>query len=422
MSNYNVSADLPLASLSVYNGFAETLNKRCFAMGKNLTPFCMFPNKVTERFGVLNLLSICGLDNPNVTLFDDIVNSRVELFRQFGIYLSAVSDLERKNIVIDFLLSCCVCYIEVPKTIVKNGKEVYTYDKIIATKNTRLMADWVSGSQYEMQRKYGRKVSSTQVELCSDNISSFVRLNSSKTKGNSISIPRNGLPTEHMTCVPLFMLNAYMLGLREKLETGLVKFTYLKDNRTLRELPTTLNRSIMMDYYNSSQFADNILNSVDIYKENIAGMQTSSNILRGYAMLPEVGASKYDLSGKRALNLSRIIRVEEVDEVDRTFIEVDIDDVDSKFMSYVYRISHSNAQGVFMLYKALTGNDFTSTSTVLCVSEIDKFVKEQKSLMSTSFLRQLHLFMIGNPAWFTGYTGKRVYEGASIDSPIGVRV
>ena len=43
--------------------------------------------------------------------------------------------------------------------------------------------------------------------------------------------------------------------------------------------------------------------------------------------------------------------------------------------------------------------------------------KWSEVLLSTVFLRQLSLFMIGNPQWFGGYTGekKNVYTSTAAD-------
>lgn len=40
--------------------------------------------------------------------------------------------------------------------------------------------------------------------------------------------------------------------------------------------------------------------------------------------------------------------------------------------------------------------------------ELESWVDSQEVLLSTPFIKQLALFMMGNPQWFDGYTGEEV--------------
>ena len=76
-----------------------------------------------------------------------------------------------------------------------------------------------------------------------------------------------------------------------------MKFKYIKDNGQERELVTTLSKEIFSKYYDVS-YAENIIKNCEM------------KIDRGYLKVPELGCSKYDETGMRALNLSRITSIE----------------------------------------------------------------------------------------------------------------
>ena len=64
----------------------------------------------------------------------------------------------------------------------------------------------------EMQAKFGTRVSANQLEFHDDKLR-FAKLQNS-AKGNSISIPRTAYYVENMRCIPLYMLYAFIEGMK----------------------------------------------------------------------------------------------------------------------------------------------------------------------------------------------------------------
>ena len=66
------------------------------------------------------------------------------------------------------------------------------------------------------------------------------------------------------------------------------------------------------------------------------------------------------------------------------------------------------------IYKALTGEDYLwnpddsfVNNKVQMLQASKEWLDDKYNLFTTTFLRNLHLFMIKNPQWFVGYTGTR---------------
>ena len=407
-----------IKSFAVDNGFVEMMNKGCYELGKVLKPFCIFADDVQRNHGVIDLALFNGIVDEQKTLIDEIAYFRMAQYTAAGIFGISHSAESKKALFLDYLMTVSICYVEIPKYITREGIAQKSYDKFLATRNPALAAAWMGTTVGEMQAKYSNYLTLMPTDFCNEAIR-VIKLNAT-SKGNTASKPRTTYSTKEMRCTPLFMIYAFMMGCLPKLNDKIVKFVYLKDNGTERELATTVNRDILMDYYNDAPYVDGVLAGTDIFSMNQGGMNLSSKQSRGYVRVPELGASRYDGTGVRALNLVRILSAKEVEEVDRTFIDVDLSSVVSNFGDCLdYAVAHFPDK-LGDIYEELgveaDGVDSKSSSSGTLVKAMKDYAETTQIIMSTTFQRQLHLFMASNPQWFPLYTGKPNAKTATVSS------
>ena len=323
--------------------------------------------------------------------------------------------MKRKLLFFDYLMTVSICYIEIPKFTTKNGMHLKTFDKFLCTRNPAIMATWMGTSTNEMQVKYSSRITVRQVEF-NNNEMRFVKLNHTK-KGNSVTVPRNASSIEEMKCIPLYMLYAFTEGFKSVLSNNIIEFKYLKDNGTVRELNSTLSESILMDYYHDNLFVGTMLQGVDINSVEQGGLMLASHVNRGYIKVPEIGASRYDGTGVRSLNIARLLSMRVVPEVDRTFIDVDLNGVVASFDNALDYIASKDSSLIKDIYVGLIGEEPEDPSNIAgMISKMMTYVNDRSTLLSTTFYRSLHLFMIRNPIWFPLYTGLRTVENISTKS------
>lgn len=402
-------------SFAIANDFAMNMNKVCYKLGQGYQPFCFFANDEQEKAGVLDFTAFNGFEDPNKTLLQEISEMRRGLYKDMGMFIGD-SDESNKTLFFDFLLSTSICYIEIPKWTKRDGLAQRSYDKFLVTKNPSIMAIWMGCQPNEMQAKYSSRIANTQVEL-GDNSLRVVKLINS-AKGNSISCPRGAFSTKEMTCIPLFMLYAFQKGFEESLKTKILKFSYLKDNNTIRELVSTLNHDILMNFYKDTQFVGSMLTSSDVDSCKQGGMQMSSKMSRGYIRIPELGSSIYDRSGVRALNIARVLTIQELqeDEVDTSFMHVDLSSCVQNFKDCVDYAVKKFPEQLTGMYVSITGEQPETEQVPVIVSKLNAFADSRSTILSTTFHRELHKFMIQNPQWFPLYTGKPNVAGVSTKS------
>jgi hypothetical protein len=394
-------------SFAVANDFVVNTNKACYALGQQLQPFCLYANDKQNEYGVLDFATFDGFLGQGDKLIDEIVNYRHDVFKDWGINVNVNDDLKKKLLFYDYLMTISICYVEVPKYVTKMGVATPTFDKFLATRNPVIMSTWMGCEPNEMQAKYSAKIKATQIEFDDNNIR-CVKLNHT-SKGNSITLPRTAYNVEKMTCIPLYMLYAFIEGFKPLIQNSIVKFSYLKDNGTIRELATTLNESIIREYYTDNIFVNSMLSGIDINSVQQGGMTLSSKMNRGYIKVPELGASIYDASGVRSLNVARLLKAEVVDSVDRSFINVDLNSVIDNFCDCCDYLVKTDSQKLYDMYKELTNTDYDETkitSPSVCNGACQDYIRDRSTWLSTSYHRELHLFMVLHPEWFPLYTGK----------------
>lgn len=401
---YGLTGDI--ASLAVKNQFSLNLNKACYALGQQLKPFCFFADEKRKQYGVLDFCSpqFTGLAGES-SLYNEIAEFRTEQLKRDYVTLGTQTEETKKALFFDYLLAECVCYVEVPKYTRKDGRPTPSFDKFFATKNPRLMALWINEDINLVTRKYAHRCKTTAVELMNNELR-IAKLNKG-TKGTSITIPRNSLDASKITVTPLFCMNALINGFYEALSNSILEFTFMKDNGTERVLASTISKEIMYDYYNDHDFVSRALYGVDIFSEKVGGMTLGSKLGRGYIKVPELGSSRYDSTGTRSVNIARLLKIQKLEEVSREFIDVDLSSVQLAFENGLNVLTVKHPEHLVRLAGIVGTEDLSGGETDVQLSQIIKrTVDTNCTILSTTYLRELHRIMTKHPEMFPLYTGK----------------
>ena len=296
---------------------------------------------------------------------------------------------ERSNLLfLDYILSSCLCYVEVYDDN-SGGKKSNNVDKFYATRN-RFIAARIAEIEDNETSKY---VNYLTPVLADYRIGSLrvLKLNRQK-KGFKITQPRSAINfNKSVRVTPLFFIGAFMQGITPLLKDNIVKFKYIKDNGQERELITTLSKDVFTKYY-GSVYAEDIISKYEMKMD------------RGYLRVPELGCSKYDDSGLRALNINRITSLETVDSFDSSYIEVDFNTIIPTFKATVEAIR--NVQAVGIIYQTLMGENPGDKDIITLRSEIMTYVDGRFAIGTTTFQKELHNYMLKYNMVFKGYNGK----------------
>lgn len=291
---------------------------------------------------------------------------------------------------LDYLLATSVCYIEV----FKGG----TVDKYFATRNIALVAE-ASGISPAEAMQYSSYLSTT-VDSYKVNNLTVIKLVPQKNGSMKITKPRSPLTlnnTIKVTPIPL-ILNC-CTTIQMGLQSSIMKFVYVKDNGQLREMYSTLDARLLGTLYTDG----------DVVKHYLASAKVVLN--RGYMQIPELGISKYDATGCRALNLTRIVEAYIVPDVPtglKELVSVDLGIVSQEFIKYVEAISTDEALLVHLYSLLYNGSANPAWTREQLKEMILNWEKTNELLGSTTFLRELHKFMRSNPTIFSAYTGKPI--------------
>lgn len=415
-SVYEIPSDMSInkSELRVNNLFCDQLSKVAYVMGTRLTPF-RFGTVMGKELdlSVLHLEKAQGLANSGNSIYSEIVSYRKVQLEDRGMKFECDTNTVTPlalSLFYDYLLSVSICYIEIPKTITRNGVVSNTYDKFLATKNVALISEWAGLPMLDVTKKYGERLSTRLADLFDSNLR-VAKLQF--TKGNrKVSIPRGATNIQGMTCMPLFVVNNFTKGLRPYLEKGMLKFTFSRDNGVEREVVGTLNPEVLMYYYKDSEYIHKCLHNTSFFDMSIGEMESTSTMLRGYIKIPEVGCSRYDDSGTRAVNMLRLTKIEGVAEADPTFIDVDLDSIQENFRTCLEDFIRDNEAGFaleqirqmcFDLFVEELPEDITTP--VRGVTYLLNKAQDMTLVFSTVFKRELHIFLLDRPHLFPLYTG-----------------
>lgn len=325
------------------------------------------------------------------TLADEIAKYRMHML-DFDYVDDSFAKAHQELLMVDYLLSACVCYVEVFDGSAK-------VQKFFATRN-RFIAGGLSGLEPKDTSKYINYLTPLRADYDLATLR-VLKLNMAKNGSFKIVQPRSGLNFNacKIKVTPLFLLMAFVNGVSNILKNNIVKFKYIKDNITERELITTLSHDIMMKYYDDAELVGNVMNRCETMIE------------RGFIRVPELGISRYDETGVRSLNLSRITSLEIIDSVDTSYINVDFSTILPSFKATIEGLFDLNA--LAMVYMDL-GLDFNPDKSVVELKEmLIAHVDGQYAIGTSTFLRSLHNVMMNNVMIFNSYNGGKpaTYEG-----------
>lgn len=313
-----------------------------------------------------------------------------------------------KYMVLDYL-----CYIETPmvkRNTGNNNGYSNTYDKFLATSNPYVVAEWMGISYDDVLYKYGSNIPTSIVNNESDLIP-YLKLWVDKDGTHKITKPRKTLDLGKMgtRVIPVFALKTGVDTLYHLAQENYIEVLFQKDSGQERKIAITFNVPKIRDIYGDTDFLRKGIE--DMYDGDF---MANSNMSRGYIRVFEIGGSIYD-SPTRSINYARIIGIKKVpkEELDLAYINVDLDSVTTVFSTGL----NNNYKHVKAIISAMKDSEISGISAVSpysTVLDLENWVSGQVTLLSTTFLRELALFMLGHNTWFNGYTGEPVGVSSSV--------
>ena len=304
-----------------------------------------------------------------------------------------------------YLLLDYLCYIETPtvkRDLSSSRGFSNTYDKFLATCNLEVVAKWLGIDSVESYNLYTKNVSHAVDDEESD-LFPYLKLWVDKDGYHKLTKPRKyidlGKPGTRV--IPVFALKSGVDVLFNKSKRDYYDITFQKDGGQSRNISITFDVQKIRDIYGDCDF----------FRDGVESMyngdfMNNPNLGRGYIRVFEVGGSIYD-SPTRSINYARITGIRKLskEELDLAYINVDIDSVLQSFTSGVYD-SYKYLQSIVKAMRDMNISGTENLSIHSTALDLESWASGQVTLLSTTFLRELALFMLGHPQWFNGYTGK----------------
>lgn len=335
------------------------------------------PAREKSVIDICKLTPLAGVEGCR-TLLDEVAYYRAAMMNLPKDFWAT----HKKILFVDYLLSCSLCYVEV-------FHSTTFVDKFLATRNKNIVG--VVGNLPEGEiSKFVSHLTTYETNYREGKLKYLkVTVNKNSVK---VSKPRGFLDFGNVSIkvTPLFLLSTMAEGINELLTKHIILFNYIKDNLTEREFVSTLSPEILASFYDYEHIQKVFSN-------------TSLVLLRGYIRVPELGLSRYDETGVRALNITRITSLRPIskDEVDTRFIDVDLNVVLPYFEQKINSIN--NVHVLSAIYEELTGSPSSFSSISQLKSEILGFVHGQYALGTTTVLKSLHLYLMSRKNIFSDY-------------------
>lgn len=358
-----------------------------------------------------NQVDIMGIENSEGDTLGRVVD---RVFEEGGYRTS----------IYKYLLMNFLCYIEVPTLSFKgdDGTRRNTFDKMLITSNVDVIASWLGVSKSDLPDKYKSRVWGIGVDDGEEELP-YVKLTESKEGKRKVTCPRKNIDVSKKgtRVIPLFMLKAGVDTLYDKLKEDIIKVTFLKDGGQFRDMFTTVNFSKIKEIYGPGNFYDDSV--MTAYDGDFIGNKTMS---RGYIRVPEIGGSRYGTPG-RSINYARIVNIDYTAEPDLSFIDIDLSTVVEGFSDAV--TDHmEEAEDIIEMLEAfgIDGGCWSKNEEgvikypVRNTQTLLEWVEERNMLFTTVFQRDLCLFMLANPKWFSSFTGKPKYTIDSTRDDVGL--
>lgn len=315
-----------------------------------------------------------------------------------------------RNKIYKYMLMNFMCYVEIPSVSYRTDAGAYkeTFDKMLVTANIDVVASWLGLDVNKLPDKYPARLFSITMDDGDDELP-VIKLTESKEGKRGATCPKKDIDVSAKGCrvVPVFMLKVGVDALYNKFKDDIVKVSFLKDNGQVRDIFTTVNFPKIKEIYGGGEFYDNcVMFSYD------GDFTKNKAINRGYIRVPEIGGSRYD-GATRSVNYARIINIDYNEEPDLSFINIDLGTVLEGFQDGVMEHQKDSEAIVDMLEAFdIDGGcwkDSAEKKAKYPVKDLTSLIAwsdERSLLLSTVFLRDLCLFMLGNPQWFGDFTGE----------------
>lgn len=323
---------------------------------------------------------------------------------------SEYTECTYRTAVYKYLLRDFLCYYEAP-TVYRNaaaGGYNDSYNKCLVTSNLYVVAEWLGIPYEEAQRLYGSRLLGIEDYGDESGLCPYLKLYVTKEGIKKITKPRKDLDLSEkgVRIVPVFALKTGVALLYKKASEDFYDVTFVKDSGQTRTINVCFSLNKLREIYSDEG------KLMDQFGQQYKGDFMSTKTLeRGYIRVIEVGTN-LDGGATRSINFARIIGLEKKDP-DTTFIHTDLSSVVDTFVRFVNTNNVPVADIVEMLDIFNVGQSRTLSGRALATKQdLEDWAKAQEMLLSTPFVKQLALFMMGNPAWFGGYTGDDSHKPA----------
>lgn len=364
------------------------------------------------RIVIGNIAKSAVLDGKWFSICKGISDKQYDIMKYMGTEGNTLGSIVReqfpetsyRSAIYKTMLRDYLCYVEVPiiHRNVGGTEPKNAFNKFLATSNIYVVAEWLRITQEEVFEKYGRRVFDCDDDNESD-MYPYLKLHETKEGVRKVTIPRADidLSKRGTRVIPVFALKDGIDLVYEMASDEVVKVSFIKDNGEERDIFTTFNDEIIHGIYGTCDF----------YISGIAGQYSGNFLLndyltRGYIRVVEVGGSKHD-SPLRAINYARIVGISEDEEPDLSCINIDLSEVLDEFINSVRKLRDSDIdEFINMLDVFDVGASREVYNHKLRTQlDIEEWVNAQYLLLSTVFTRQLAIFMLGNPKWFSKIPG-----------------
>ena len=308
-----------------------------------------------------------------------------------------------RNSLYRYLLCDYLCYYEAPTVIRSKNYAGFkdSYNKFLVTSNLLVIAEWLGITYDEAKMQYG-----SRFEDSSDGSCNYVKLTTAKDGTRKVTKPRKPLDLNisGLRIIPLFALDCGLKVLYNKSSKDFYNVTFIKDSGQRREINVCFDYEKLLSVYKDEGLLK------DVYSEQYKGdLMTIKSLDRGYIRVIEVGTNIRN-HASRSINIARIVGFQKA-EPDLTFINVDLDTVKSTFLNTLSntKVNYKELVDMLEVFNVGTNREYNDHN-ISSYFELSNWVETQEMLLSTPFIKQLALFMMGNPQWFKGYTGESVKE------------
>lgn len=324
------------------------------------------------------------------------------------------SETVYRSAIYKYLLLDYMCYVESPlirKNVETNGFK-NSFDKFLATSNIEVVALWMGITVEEAMIRYGSSLMNC-VEDNECDMFPYVKLWEDKQGNHKVTKPRNeiDLGKSGTRVIPVFALKQGVDLLFDKASEGFYEVMFKKDSGQERGITITFKPALIREIYGDNDFFRNGVETM--YSGDFL---LNPNMGRGYIRVFEVGGSVYD-SPTRSINYARILSIKEIDKdmLDLSYVNIDLGSVLQTFITNV-TLQYKKSKQITEAIKDFDLSGSNKLSSYASSNDLEYWANSQVTLLSTTFLRELALFMLANPQWFDGYTGSPKCSKANASS------